>query len=135
MRWCDAAGPAVRARGAVLAGIALLAPFGALIGFIPSTAAAIAVTCLITFLCQAWSTNIATLSADLTDRRETGTVMGMMGSAGSAMGLVFAQLLGFTIAQFGYASAFVMAACLHPLALLTLFVFLRPALRRPAPPA
>lgn len=124
--------PAVRARVTVLASVALLAPFGALIGFMESTAAAIAVTCMITFLCQAWSTNIATLSADITDRKETGTVMGMMGSAGSAMGLVFAQILGFTIAAFGYSSAFVMAACLHPLALLTLFLFLRPLLRRSA---
>lgn len=127
--------PAVRARFAVLAGVALLAPFGALVGHLASTVAAVAVTCMITFLCQAWSTNIATLSADVTDRRETGTVMGLMGSSGSAMGLVFAQILGFTIATFGYASAFVLAACLHPLALLTLFVFVRPLLRRGAPVA
>lgn len=127
--------PAVRARVAVLAGVALLAPLGATVGFLESTAAAIAVTCMITFLCQAWSTNIATLSADVTERNETGTVMGMMGSAGSAMGLVFAQILGVTIATFGYASAFVMAACLHPLALLTLFLFLRPRLRQNATPA
>jgi len=122
--------PAVRARVAVLASVALLAPLGAMVGFLESTAAAIGVTCMITFLCQAWSTNIATLSADVTERNETGTVMGMMGSAGSAMGLVFAQILGFAISTFGYASAFVMAACLHPLALLTLFLFLRPRLRR-----
>jgi MFS transporter, ACS family, hexuronate transporter len=122
--------PVVRARIAVLVAVAVLAPLGALVGFMASTAAAVAVTCLITFLCQAWSTNIATLSADVTDRRETATVMGLMGSAGSAMGLVFAQILGLTIALFGYASAFVMAAGLHPLALVTLLVFFRPLLRR-----
>jgi ACS family hexuronate transporter-like MFS transporter len=124
--------PAARARVTVLVCIALLAPFGAMIGFMSSTAAAIAVTCMITFLCQAWSTNIATLSADITHRSETGTVMGMMGSAGSAMGLVFAQILGFTIATFGYSSAFVMAACMHPIALVILILFLRPLLRRAA---
>lgn len=127
--------PAVRARVAVLAGVAGLAPLGALVGFVESTAVAIAVTCMITFLCQAWSTNIATLAADITNRGETGTVMGMMGSAGSAMGLVFAQILGLTITTFGYASAFVLAACLHPLALLTLWLLLRPWLRRAVPPA
>ena len=125
--------PVTRARITVLGGIALLAPFGAFVGFMESTAGAIAVTCMITFLCQAWSTNIATLSADLTDRAETGTVLGMMGTAGSAMGLVFAQILGFTIGAFGYASAFVMAACLHPLAIGTLLVFLHPLLRKPNP--
>ncbi|MDO8539894.1 MAG: MFS transporter [Opitutaceae bacterium] len=122
--------PAARARFAVLCSVALLAPFGAMVGFMESTAAAIAVTCMITFLCQAWSTNIATLSADLTSRAETGTVMGMMGTAGSAGGLVFAQVLGFTIATFGYSSAFGIAAAMHPVALLTLFLFLRPILRR-----
>ena len=45
------------------------------------------------------------------------------------VGLVFAQILGFAIAAFGYSSAFVMAACLHPLAFVTLFAFLRPTLR------
>jgi len=124
----------LRARFATLAGVAVLAPFGALVGIIESTAGAIALTCLITFLCQAWSTNIATLSADLTDRAETGTVMGLMGTAGSLGGLAFAQLLGLTIGAFGYTSAFVMAAVLHPIALLTLFGFLRPRLRRPAAP-
>ncbi len=125
--------PAVRARVTVLVGVALLAPFGAMVGFMDSTAAAVAVTCVITFLCQAWSTNIATLAADLTDRSETGTVMGMMGSAGSAMGLVFAQILGFTIAALGYSAAFVLAACLHPLAIITLLIFLWPLLRRSSP--
>jgi nitrate/nitrite transporter NarK len=56
--------------------------------------------------------------------------MGMMGTAGSLGGLAFAQILGFTIAAFGYTSAFIMAAALHPLALVTLFVFLRPRLQR-----
>ncbi|MES2692268.1 MAG: MFS transporter [Verrucomicrobiota bacterium] len=125
--------PAVRARVTVLVGVALLAPLGAFVGFMESTAAAVAVTCMITFLCQAWSTNIATLSADLTHRSETGTVMGMMGTAGSAMGLVFAQILGFAISSFGYSSAFVLAACLHPLAFVTLFLFLRPLLRKSIP--
>lgn len=118
-----------RARFAVLTGVACLAPLGACVGFMHSTAAAIACTCLITFLCQAWSTNMATLSSDLTDRSETATVLGMMGTSGSLGGLVFAQVLGFSIAAFGYTSAFAMAAVLHPLAALVLFWFLRPLLR------
>jgi ACS family hexuronate transporter-like MFS transporter len=115
----------IRARCAVLCGVAALAPFGAMVGAMESTAAAIAVTCMITFLCQAWSTNIATLSADLTERTETATVLGMMGTMGSLGGLIFAQVLGFTIAKLGYGSAFAIAAALHPLALATLLLFLR----------
>jgi hypothetical protein len=40
-------------------------------------------------------------------------------------GIVFSQVLGFSIGFFGYASAFVLAAVLHPLSLLLLFVFLK----------
>lgn len=122
--------PVQRARFAVLLSVACLAPLGACVGFMHSTAAAIACTCLITFLCQAWSTNMATLSADLSDRSETATVLGMMGTAGSLGGLVFAQVLGVSIAALGYTSAFVMAAVLHPLGALALFLCLRPQLRQ-----
>lgn len=120
---------APRARFAVLVSLAGLAPFGACVGFLDSTVAAVAFTCLIAFLCQAWSTNMATLSADLTRRNETGTVLGLMGTAGSLGGLIFAQCLGLLIAALGYSSAFATAALLHPLAALTLFLLLRPSLR------
>ena len=63
------------------------------------------------------------------DVAETATVMGMLGTAGSVGGILFAQVLGFSIAAFGYSSAFVMAATLHPLSLLLLFLFLRPILK------
>lgn len=128
---------APRGRFAVLCGIAFLAPLGACVGFVESTPLAIAVTCLIAFLCQAWSTNMATLVPDLTAQSETASVMGLLGTAGSIGGILFAQVLGVSIAVFGYASAFVLAAVLHPLSLLFLFLLLRPTLRaaRPAPAA
>jgi len=120
-----------RARFAVLVTVACIAPFGACVGLMNGTAGAIAVTCLVTFLAQAWSTNMATLAADLSPRSETATVMGLMGTAGSLGGIVFAQILGFSIAAFGYTSAFGMAALLHPLAALILFLLLRPHLAKP----
>lgn len=123
---------APRARFAILCGVAVLAPLGAFVGFLESTAAAIAITCLIAFLCQVWSTNMATLVPDLTPRSETASVMGLLGTAGSCGGVVFSQVLGVTIGIFGYASAFALAAVLHPLSLLLLFVFLRPTLRAAA---
>ena len=121
---------AARARVAVLCLVGVLAPFGIMVGLVQSTAAAIAITCLITFLCQAWSTNISTLAADLSGREETGTVMGMMGTAGGIGGILFAQILGFAISYLGYSSAFILAALLHPLAAIGLFLILRPWLRK-----
>lgn len=124
---------APRARFAVLCVIAALAPLGALVGFLHSTPVAIAVTCLIAFLCQAWSTNMATLVPDLVAKSETASVMGLLGTAGSCGGILFAQILGFSIAVFGYNSAFVMAATLHPLSLLLVWIFLYPTLRAALP--
>ncbi len=120
---------APRARFGVLCGIALIAPLGAAVGFLESTVLSMGVICVIAFLCQAWSTNMATLVPDLTSRSETASVMGLLGTSGSLGGIAFAQVLGFSIAHFGYSSAFVMAAVLHPLSLLMLWLLLRPTLR------
>lgn len=120
---------APRARFAVLCGIAVLAPLGASIGVLESTKLALAMACLIAFLCQAWSINVATLVPDIVPANETASVMGLLGTAGSCGGIVFVQILGFAIVTFGYASAFVLAAVLHPVALLLLFWLLRPLLR------
>jgi ACS family hexuronate transporter-like MFS transporter len=105
-----------RARVHTLIGVACIAPLGALVGVAPSTAGAILVTCLVAFLTQVWSTNIATLASDLLPEAETGTAVGMMGTAGSLGGALFAQLLGIVIARSGYSTAFLIAASLHPLA-------------------
>lgn len=115
----------MKARGALLAGVGLLSPLGAFVGLVPQTATAIAVTCLIACLTQVWSTNTATLSADLFPANERSTVMGMMGTAGALGGILFAQALGWTISSFGYGSAFLLAAVLHPLAVLLLFLLKR----------
>jgi ACR3 family arsenite efflux pump ArsB len=56
--------------------------------------------------------------------------MGLLGTSGSLGGIAFAQVLGVSIGLFGYSSAFVMAAVLHPLSLLMLFVMLRPNLKK-----
>ena len=121
---------AIRARFATLLGVALLAPFGVFIGSVESTVGAIVITCMITFLCQAWSTVIATLSTEVSAPSERATVLGLMGTAGSLGGLLFAQLLGFTIGKFGYSSAFAMAAVMHPVGFIILFVQFRHLLSR-----
>jgi ACS family hexuronate transporter-like MFS transporter len=117
---------APRARMTVLAGVGCLAPFGALAGLAPTAAAAIAVTCLATFLTQCWATNTATLTADVLPNSSVGSAFGLMGTAGSFAGALFAQVLGLVIHAFGYKAAFVLAACLHPCAATLLIFGLRP---------
>ncbi len=115
---------APRARILVLSGVACLAPFGALVGFVGSTGAAIAITCLIAFLTQCWATNTSALATDTFENREVATVAGLMGTAGSLGGVLFTQLLGRAIATFGYGSAFVIGALMHPVAI-TMLLLLR----------
>ncbi len=117
--------PAKRARLLVLAGVGCLAPLGALVGLVHSVVLAIALTCLATLLSQCWAANIATLAADVSPAGSTGTVVGMMGTAGSLAGALFAQLLGLVIAAFGYPAAFMLAGALHPIAALTVHLMLR----------
>jgi ACS family hexuronate transporter-like MFS transporter len=121
-----------RARILVLVGVGCLAPLGALAGVVPSAAWAIAVTCLVAFLAQCWATNTATLTADVIPNDATGSVFGLMGTAGSLSGACFAQVLGYVIHTFGYPAAFALAALLHPCAATVLFFVLRP-IRRPHP--
>ncbi len=117
--------PAHRARLALLITVACLAPLGALVGFLPTAATAIGLTCLIAFLTQCWATNTSALTADTFAQAETGTVAGMMGTAGSLGGMLFTQLLGFAIAAFGYSSAFILGAIMHPLAAALLLLLYR----------
>ncbi|MFN0123546.1 MAG: MFS transporter [Blastocatellia bacterium] len=105
-----------RARIALLVTVGCIAPLGALVGFLPTAATAIAMTCLIAFLTQCWATNTSALTADTFAPAETGTVAGMMGAAGSLGGVLFTQLLGIAIGAFGYSSAFVLGAIMHPIA-------------------
>jgi ACS family hexuronate transporter-like MFS transporter len=109
-----------RARLATLIAVGCLAPAGAFAGVVSSVGSAIAITCLVAFLTQVWSVNTVALAADLVPASDVGTVMGMMGTAGSMGGAMFAQLLGLLIGGFGYRSAFMVAASLHPLAILIL---------------
>ncbi len=115
-----------RARIGVLVSVGCLAPFGALAGFAPTAATAIAVTCVVAFLTQCWSTNTAALAADILPNSSTGSVFGLMGTAGSLAGACFAQVLGYIIHTFGYTAAFAFTGLLHPCAATILFCILRP---------
>jgi MFS transporter, ACS family, hexuronate transporter len=114
-----------RARVRVLIAVGCIAPLGALVGVVHSVAMAMMLACLVFYLTQVWSTNTSTLASELLPPEATGTVMGMMGTAGSLGGALFAQLLGILIAWKGYPAAFVTAGALYPMAAATLLVLIR----------
>jgi ACS family hexuronate transporter-like MFS transporter len=117
---------AAKARICVLVGVACIAPCGALVGMAPTAATAIIVTCLVAALTQCWSSNTAALAGDILPNQMTATVFGLMGTAGSLAGALFAQVLGLVIQSAGYKSAFALAALLHPCAAIILVFALSP---------
>lgn len=122
--------PPARSRIMVLVAGACLGPLGAFIGLVDNVAVAIAITCLVGFLCQSWSTNIGALALDLVPLQETSSVIGLMGMTGSLGGILFTQVLGVVVERFGYSTAFMLAAALQPIAAVMLLALLRSDSRR-----
>jgi MFS transporter, ACS family, hexuronate transporter len=120
-----------RARILVLVAGACLGPLGAFVGLVDNVAVAIAITCMVAFLSQSWSTNIGTLALDTLPLSETSSVIGLMGTAGSLGGILFSQALGIVIEHFGYSAAFIFSSALQPIAAVVLLVLLRPYFRSP----
>ena len=120
-----------RARILVLVAGACLGPLGAFVGLVDNVAVAIAITCMVAFLSQSWSTNIGTLALDVLPLSETASVIGLMGTAGSLGGILFSQALGIAIEHFGYSAAFIFSSALQPIAAVVLLVLLRPYFRSP----
>jgi ACS family hexuronate transporter-like MFS transporter len=118
--------PPVRSRIVILVVVACLGPLGAFVGVVDNVTYAIAITCLVAFLCQSWTTNIGALMLDLVPLQEASSVTGLSGTAGSLGGVLFAQVLGVVVARFGYSTAFIMAAALQPIAIVILLALLRP---------
>ncbi len=120
----------LRARFSALLLVACLVPFGAFIGFADNIIVAVGLICLVMFLCQMWSINTATLVADLSKPEEVGTVMGLMGAAGSLWGAGFIKIMNWVGDSMGYEYVFLIAATFHPIGFFLLYRFLKPLLQR-----
>jgi len=114
-----------RARRLVLYGAAAVAPLGILTSRAASKGVAIALISAAGFVCFVWFINTATLVSDVFDEGVVGSVQGLIGSAGSAGGVLFNMLTGFVVSHFGYSPIFALAASLHVLAALVIWGFMR----------
>jgi len=116
----------VRARTLVLYVAAAVAPLGMLTSQAHSAAMAIALIAVMAFVVYSWFVNTAAVIPDLFPERVVGSVLGLMGTAGSAGGVLFAQLVGYLLTRYSYTIVFVLAGSLHVVAFLILWLFLRP---------
>ncbi len=121
----------VRARTLVLYVAAAIAPLGMLTSQAPSAAIAIGLIAVMAFVVYAWFINTAAVIPDLFPERIVGSVLGLMGTAGSAGGALFAQLVGRLLTRYSYTIVFVFAGSMHVVAFLILWLFLKPREKPP----
>jgi len=112
--------PPVKARTRILYIAAALAPLGMWTAKVHSAAAAIFLIAVMAFVVYCWFINTAAIIPDVASENVVGSVLGFMGTAGSAAGALFSLLLGFLLARYSYGPAFVLAGSMHLLAALVL---------------
>lgn len=114
-----------RARTRVLYISAAIAPLGMFTSRVHTAAAAIVLIAVMAFVVYSWFINTAALIPDLFSEKVVGSVLGLMGTAGSAGAVVFTTLVGFLLTHYSYAAVFLLAGSMHLLASLLLWSLLR----------
>jgi ACS family hexuronate transporter-like MFS transporter len=103
-----------------------VAPVGMAIGFAHSPALALALIAVMAFVVYVWYIDTAALISDVFPERIVGSVLGLMGTAGSLGGICLNGLAGYVLDNFhSYTPIFFVAGSGHLLASLILFFFLR----------
>jgi MFS transporter, ACS family, hexuronate transporter len=116
----------VRARMTVILGASCIAPVGVFTGFVDSPGMVLVVATMAIMLVPCWNTNSFTLATEIFSSSRVGSVIGIMGAAGTIGAILFSQLLPFVIVKFTYPAAFMFAALLMPLATAIMILLLRP---------
>ena len=123
---------AARARTRILYISACLAPLGMLTSYVHSAATAIFLIAIMAFVCFSWFINTAAIIPDLFLERNVGSVLGFMGTAGTAGATLFSILTGLILTTYSYAVIFCLVGGMHLLASAILFFCLR---EQPTPKA
>ncbi len=115
-----------RARKWLLYVAGAVAPLGMTIGLARSSAASLALIALMAFVVYVWFIDTAALISDVFPERVVGSILGLMGTAGSVGGMALNWLAGYVVDTYhSYTPIFVVAGSGHLLASLILLLFLR----------
>ena len=115
-----------KARKVLLYAAGAIAPLGMLIAFAGSSGVALALIALMAFVSYVWYINTATLIPDVFPERVVGSVLGLMGTAGTLLGIIFMWFVGFQLDKFhSWKVLFAIAGSGHLLGSLILFFFLK----------
>jgi len=117
--------PAVKARSRILYISAAMAPLGMLTSQVHSAATAILLIAIMAFVVYSWFINTAAMIPDVVPENSVGSVLGLMGTAGSFGGVLFTPLVGFLVAHYSYTVVFVLAGSMHVTGALILWALRR----------
>lgn len=110
-----------KARLRILYISAAVAPLGILTSKVHSVALALALMSLMSFIVYGWFINTAAVIPDIAPVRQTGSILGIMGTAGTFAGALFMPLIGFLVTRLGsYQLVFAIVGSAHLIAALTL---------------
>jgi ACS family hexuronate transporter-like MFS transporter len=116
---------AASARLRVLYVSAAFAPMGILISRVPTAGVAIALIGGMALVVYSWFINTAALIPDVLPAGVVGSVLGLMGTAGSVGGFLFTRLVGFLLTHYSYTVVFLLAGSMHLLASLILWTLMK----------
>jgi ACS family hexuronate transporter-like MFS transporter len=114
----------VRARTRVLYISAAFAPLGILTSQVRSAATAIFLIAVMAFVIYSWFINTAAIITDVCPEAVVGSVLGFVGTAGSAGGALFTVLIGFLLTHYSYSVVFALAGTMHLIGALILWMLI-----------
>lgn len=115
-----------KARLRILYISASVAPLGVLISQVHSAALALALMSLMSFIVYCWFINTAAIIPDIAPVSQTGSILGIIGTAGTFGGVLFMPLVGALVTRFGsYQSIFAIIGSVHVIGALTLWCMIR----------
>lgn len=106
--------PAAKARRLILYASAAIAPLGIFTSQVRSAATAIFLMSVMSFVVYCWFINTAAMIPDVVSDRAVGSVLGVIGTAGSASGVLFTLLVGLLVSRYSsYRAVFAIAGSMH----------------------
>ena len=115
-----------KARLRILYMSAAVAPLGVLTSQVHSVAVALILMSLMSFIVYCWFINTAAVIPDIASVRQAGSILGIMGTAGTFGGMLFMPLVGFLVTRFGsYQLIFAIVGSVHVIGALILWGMIR----------
>ncbi|MEO8735550.1 MAG: MFS transporter [Edaphobacter sp.] len=109
--------PAAKSRRRILYISAAVAPLGVFTSQVRSASAAIFLMSIMAFVVYCWFINTAAMIPDIVSNRAVGSVLGVVGTAGSASGVLFTFLVGFLVSHYSsYTAVFAILGSMHLIA-------------------